>query len=102
MVLVDVFLYTPHPAFIRKDNHHGGVTLVWQQDDAGVVRSVLKDVVVSRPYHHVNLNFGPAVNMEVRLMCHFTIKWFLPVSCPTQWRVVMTILGCVSINHTTC
>lgn len=94
---VDVSLHSLHPEFIRKDNHHSGVSVVWQHDDASVVTCILIEVVVNRP-HHVNLNFGTAVNVEVVLMCPFSNKWFLLVSCTTQWRVVLTILGFFSLS----
>lgn len=74
------------------------VTVVWQHDDASVVNCILIEVVVIHPHHHVNLSFGTAVNVEVVLMCPFSNKRFLPVSCTTQWRVVLTLLGCVSLS----
>ncbi len=86
VVLVDVALHLLHLAFLRQDDHHGGVATVGQHDDGGVVVSVPVGVIVTRPHHHVHLNFGGSVHMEVRLVCQVTVEGFLPLSCMWQWR----------------
>ncbi len=86
VVLVDVALHLLHLAFLRQDDHHGGVALVRQHDDRGVVVSVLVEVKATGLLHHVNLNVGGFVHMEVCLVSQVTIKGFLPLSCMRQWR----------------
>lgn len=86
VVLIDVVLHLLHFAFIRQDDHHGGIALVGQHDDSGVVVSVLIEVVASHSFHHVHLNFGGFVHMEVCLVCQVNIEGFLPLSCTRQWR----------------
>lgn len=81
VVLVDGGLHLLHLSFIRQNDHHGGVALVWQHDDASVVIMVLVEVVATQPLHHVHLNFGIFVHIEVCLVCVGTIEGFLPLSC---------------------
>ena len=85
VVLVDIALHRRHLAFIRQDDHHGGVALVGQHYDGGVVVNIPVGVVVTRPHHHVHLNFGGLVHMEVHLACHVTTKGFFPLSCMRHW-----------------
>lgn len=84
VVLVDEALHHLHLSFIRQDDHHGGVALVWQQDDRSVVVTALIELVATQPLHHVHLNFGVFVHMEVCLVCLVTIEGFLPLSCVRQ------------------
>lgn len=81
VVLADVALHLRHLAFIRQDDHHGGVALVGQHDDGGVVVDILVEVIATRPLHHINLNLGGFVHMEVKLLCQVGIKGSLPLSC---------------------
>lgn len=86
VVLVDVALNLLHLSLTRQDDHHGGVALVRQQDDRGVVLMVLVELVATQPLHHVHLNFGVLVHLEVRLLCQVTIEGFLPLSCVRRQR----------------
>ena len=85
VVLVDEALHLLHLAFIGQDDHHGGVALVGQHDDRGVVVDVPVGVVIILPDHHVHLNFGGLVHIEVHLVCHDTIERCFPLSCMRQW-----------------
>lgn len=81
VVLVDVALHLRHLVFIRQDDHHGGVAPVGQHDDSGVVVEILVEVKAACPLHHVNLNLGVFVHVEVALLCQVSVKVFLPLSC---------------------
>lgn len=80
VVLVDVTLHFAHLAFIGQDDHHGGVVLVGQHNDSGVVVSILIEIVATCPLHHVHLNRGGVIYMEVCLGGHVLIEGFLPLS----------------------
>lgn len=80
----DESLHLLHLAFIRHNDHHRGVSFIWQHDDGGVVVSITVDVVECCFRHHVHLNFGCVVNMEVCLVRIVFVEGVLPLSCMTQ------------------
>lgn len=86
LLLVDAALHLGHLAFLGQDDHHGGVTLVGQPDDGGVVFSVPVEVVAAGPLHHVHLNLGGFVHGELGFVCLVPVEGFLPLSCVTQRR----------------
>ncbi len=84
--LADVALHLLHFAFVRQDDHHGGVAIVGQHDDSGVVVSILIEVISACPLHHVNLNLGVLVHVELCLVSQVTIEGSLPLSCVQQMK----------------
>lgn len=100
LLLVDAALHLGHLAFLRQDDHHGGVTLVGQHDDGGVVFCVLIEVVAAGPLHHVHLDLGVFVHSELGFVCLVSVKGFLPLSCVTQprWKKATQLLH-VSSNY---
>lgn len=84
--VLDVFcadeaLHLFHFAFMGKDDHHGGIALVGQQENSGVVLIIPEEVVASRLPHHVHLNSGVFVHMEILLACEIAIERLQPLSC---------------------
>lgn len=87
VVLVDFALQLAHPALIRQDNHHGGVALVGYHENFGVVVIVMVEIISAGSFHHVDLDPGVHVHVEVLLLGVVGIEWFLPLSClHTQTR----------------
>lgn len=80
MLFGDEVFHVFHLAFIGQHDHHGGVPLVGQHDDGDVVFSILVEVVATCPLHHINLNLGGFIHIEVHLLCLVAIKGFLPLS----------------------
>lgn len=81
VVLADEALHLLHFSLVGQDDHHGGVALVRQQDDRRVVVEVLIVVVATHPLHHVHLNRGALVHVEVGLTRQVTVERFLPLPC---------------------
>lgn len=81
VILADEALHLLHFAHIRQDDQHGGVALVGQHDDGGVVFGVVVEVVAASPLHHVNLYLGLLVHSELGLAREVAVEGFLPLSC---------------------
>lgn len=88
VVFVDVALHLRHLAFIRQNDHHGGVAFVGQHDDGGVVVGVVIEVETTCPHHHIHLNLCVFVHVEVCLLGMVTIEGFHPLSCTRSIKVM--------------
>lgn len=80
-VLVDFALQLAHLALIRQNNHHGGVALVGHHDNFGVVVKVIVEIKSAGSFHHVHLDLGVLVHVEILPLGQIGIEWLLPLSC---------------------
>lgn len=78
---VDFALQLAHLAFIGQNKHHGGVALVGHHENFGVVIKVVVELISARSFHHIDLDCGVFVHVEILLLGLVCIKWFLPLSC---------------------
>lgn len=69
VLLADDALHFLHLSYFRQDNHHGGVALVGQQDDSNVVVVVPMVIKTAHLFHHVHLNLGVLIHVELALDC---------------------------------
>lgn len=81
VALVDFGLQFAHLAVIRQDNHHGGVALVGHHENSGVVVKVVVEIVSAGSFHHVDLDPGVLVHVEILLLGLVDIERLLPLSC---------------------
>lgn len=63
-------------SLVRQDYHHGDVSSVGQLEDSGVVVIIMVVVKASSRPHHVDLNFGVFVHIEVVLCRQVLVKRF--------------------------
>lgn len=81
VALVDFALQLTHLALVRQNNHHGGVALVGQHENSGVVVKVIVEIISAGSFHHVDLDPGVLVHIEILPLSLVGIEWLLPLSC---------------------
>lgn len=81
VALVDFGLQLAHLAVIRQDNHHGCVALVGHHENSGVVVKVVVEIISAGSFHHVDLDLGVLVHVEILLLSLVGIERLLPLSC---------------------
>lgn len=87
VAFVDFALQLAHFALIRQNKHHGGVAFVGHHENTGVVIEVIVEIISAGSFHHIDLDCGVLVHVEIFLLGPVCIKWFLPLSCLNKGKV---------------